>query len=147
MSHSWRLQKEIFFYVNVGVVISNICRKTKGGLSAVCCSNVRTQCIRGIPQIPQAAIPYIYNNYWLPYVTKHHADCLSSSCAQNCKIWYTHNLWCGDFSCTVNTLIDFRFPRGSFESEQFADADGRTISLRFIRTVTFPLQKNIAISL
>ena len=40
--------------------MSNSCRKIKGGLSAVCCSNGRTQYIRGITQNTQAALPYIY---------------------------------------------------------------------------------------
>ena len=42
MPHSWRLQKEIFFYVNVGVVMCCIDRKSKGGLSEIRCSAVRT---------------------------------------------------------------------------------------------------------
>jgi len=52
----------------------------------------------------------------------------------------TNNLWCGHICCTVNTLIDVKFPEGSFESQQFAAADGRTRSLRFVRSVTFPVQ-------
>jgi len=141
MSHRWRLGKEIFLYVNVGVVMSPSGRKSKGGLSAVCCSAVRTQCTLAIRQIALAPLSHIYKNYWLSNVTIQHADNLPSSCAQSCTIWYTHNLWCGDICCRVNTLIDVRFPERCFESQLFADADGRSSSLIFVRTVTFNLQK------
>jgi len=62
---------------------------------------------------------------------------------QTCILWYshTHNLWCGDICFTIKILIDVKFPEGSFESRQFADADGRTSSLRFVRTITFPFPK------
>jgi len=35
MPHSWRLQKEIYFYVNVGVVMCPIVRKSKGKFGAL----------------------------------------------------------------------------------------------------------------
>jgi len=92
-------------------------------------------------------LTYIHTNDWLTDVTKQHADNLPSSCVQTYKIWYKNSLWYGDICCTVNTLIDVKFPEGPFESQQFAAADGRTGSLRFVRFVTFPLQKNIVISL
>ena len=122
-------------------------RKSNGGLSAVCCSAVRTQCTREIRQISRAALPYIHTNDWLSNVTIEHADNQPSSCAQTCTIWYTHNLWCGDICCTVNTLIDVRFAEGSFESQQFPAASRRTRSLIFVRTLTFRFQKNVVISL
>jgi len=37
-------------------------RKSNGGLSAVCCSAVRTQYTRAIRQITRAALPYIHTN-------------------------------------------------------------------------------------
>jgi len=37
-------------------------RKSKGGLSAVCCSAVRTQYTRAIRQIIQVQLPYIHKN-------------------------------------------------------------------------------------
>jgi hypothetical protein len=35
MPHSWRFQKEIYFYVNVGVVMCPIVRKSKGKFGAL----------------------------------------------------------------------------------------------------------------
>ena len=67
--------------------------------------------------------------------------------AQICTIWFTHNLWCIHICCTVNSLIDVKVHQGSFELQQFAAADGRTSSLRFIRLVTFPFTKYFLISL
>jgi len=37
-------------------------RNSKGGLSAVCCSAVRTQCTRAIRQIARAALLYKHTN-------------------------------------------------------------------------------------
>jgi len=50
--------------------MSNSGRKSKGGLSAVFWSAVRTQYTRAIRQITRAALPYIYRNYWFSNVTK-----------------------------------------------------------------------------
>ena len=102
MPHGWRLQKEILFYVNVGVVMSCRGHKWRGGLSEFRCSAVRTHYTRAIRQITRAPL-FTYIQYFLSDVTKQYADNLSSSCAQTYKIWYTHNLWYVDICCTVNT--------------------------------------------
>jgi len=65
MQHSWRLQKEIYFDVNVGVVMSPNGLKSKGALRAICYSAVRKQYTLAIRQITRAALPYIYKNDWL----------------------------------------------------------------------------------
>jgi hypothetical protein len=59
---------------------------------------------------------------------------------------FTHNLCYGDICFTINKLIDFKFPEGSFESQQFAAADGVARSLRFVRPVTFAFHKYIVIT-
>ena len=59
---------------------------------------------------------------------------------------FTHNLLYGDICCIINTLIDVKFLEGSFESQEFAAADGVTRSLRFVGPVTFPFKKNIMIT-
>ena len=130
---------EILFSLNVGVVMSPNGRKSKGVLSKVWCSSVRPKYKQAVRQITRTPLPYIHTNEWLSNVTKQHADNLPCYCAQN--------LWCGHICCTVNTLIDVKFPEGSFESQQFAAADGRTRSLRLVRPVTFPFEKDILISL
>ena len=122
-------------------------RKSKGCLSEIRCSAVRTNYRWEIRQITRAPLSYVHTHDWITNVTKQHVDNLPSSCAQTYTIWYSHNLWCGDICCTVSTLIDVKFPEGSFESQQFATDDRRTSSLRFVRLVTFPLQKTIVISL
>ena len=68
-------------------------------------------------------------------------------CTDLYNMIYQHNLCCGDICCTVNTLNDLKFPEGSFESLEFAAADGRTSSLRFVRILTIPLKKNFVIPL
>ena len=98
MSHSWRLQKEIFFYVNVGVVMSCSGRKSKGRLSETRCSAVRTYYTRAVCQITRAPSSYIHTNDWFSDVTKEHADNLPSSCAQTCKIWNVHTICDVDIS-------------------------------------------------
>jgi len=70
-------------------------------------------------------------------ISQNSSDWLPSSWTQSC----THNLWCGDIWCTVNTLIDVKFPERSFEFQQFADVHRGTSPLRFVRTITFPFQK------
>jgi len=118
------------------------------GVSEIWISFVRLNYTRAIRQITRAPLSYIHKNYWLTDVTK--TACRQPTqflCTNLYILIYTQNLWCGDICCTVNTLIDVKFPEGSFESQQFAAADGRTGSLRFVRLVTFPLQKNIVISL
>jgi hypothetical protein len=59
---------------------------------------------------------------------------------------FRHNLWYSDICGTINTLIDVKCPEGSFESQEFAAADGFTRSLRFVRPMTFPFQKYIMIT-
>jgi hypothetical protein len=52
----------------------------------------------------------------------------------------------GDILYTINTLIDVKFPEGSFESQQFTASDGGARSLKFVRLVTFPFQKYILVT-
>ena len=146
MPHSWRQQKEIFFYVNVGVVMSCSNRKSKGVLSETRCSAVRTHYTRAIRQITRAPLSYIHTIF--------NFRCHKTGCRQPTQFLCTnlyimifkHNLWYEYIYCTDNTLIDVKFHEGSFESQQFASVDGRTSSLRFVRIVLLPLQKNIVVS-
>jgi hypothetical protein len=55
-------QRKYFSYGNVGVVMSCSGRKSKGGLSEIWCSAVRTHYTRAIRQITRAPLSYIHTN-------------------------------------------------------------------------------------
>ena len=138
-------RNKIFFSVNVGAFMGSIVRKWKWGSSMsniVCCSAV---CIHYTEQHVK-----VHEHHYLTYIQmlqKIWRKPIQFLCTNLHNMTFTHNLWYGDICFTINKSIDVKFPEGSFESQQFATADGGTRSLRFVRPVTFSFQKNIVITL